>query len=448
MADPAYALNPILESDIEASVAARQSGRRALWVAFIGFFVDMFDAYLPVVVLGPAMAYFQPPTLSPALQSTLFYIVFALSLVGRPVGAAIFGHYSDKLGRRKVTLISMAGFAVVTFLIGLLPGYETWGFSSVALLIFLRFVDGVFLGGEYTGANPLAMEYAPKEQRGIWGAFIHTGFPASMALMSLITLALLRLAPAGSPHSAYVTWGWRIPFFLGGLFGCGAFLYCLLRVPESKVWAKAERAKSPLGDLWRGGNPRILGQVFLVMSGAWFTLNAVTSILPGVLLTVRHVDSVTVTNAQLIENVVMTVVLVPCGMLGQKIGRRTVLWMIGLAGCTLGPILYYVLVRSGYRNTVELIVLVTLINLCAMPVWAIITAYINERFSTGVRASGYGLGYSLATIIPAFSSFYMLALKRLGMPYEYTEVAIFALGGLLLMIGALSGPETNHIDIS
>ena len=448
MADPAYALNPILESDIESSIAARQSGRRALWVAFIGFFVDMFDAYLPVVVLGPAMAYFQPPTLSPALQSTLFYVVFALSLVGRPVGAAVFGHYSDKLGRRKVTLISMAGFAVVTFLIGLLPGYETWGFASVGLLIFLRFVDGVFLGGEYTGANPLAMEYAPKDQRGIWGAFIHTGFPASMALMSLITLALLRLAPGGSPHSAYVTWGWRVPFFLGGLFGCGVFLYCLLRVPESKVWAKAERAKSPRGELWRGDNPRILGQVFLVMSGAWFTLNAVTSILPGVLLTVRHVDSVTVTNAQLIENLVMVFLLVPFGMLGQMIGRRTVLWMIGLAGCTVGPIFYYVLVRSGYRNTVELIVLVTLINLCAMPVWAIITAYINERFSTGVRASGYGLGYSLATIIPAFSSFYMLALKRLGMQYPYTEVAIFALGGLLLMIGALSGPETNHIDIS
>jgi MFS family permease len=326
MADPAYALNPILESDIESSIAARQSGRRALWVAFIGFFVDMFDAYLPVVVLGPAMAYFQPPTLSPALQSTLFYVVFALSLVGRPVGAAVFGHYSDKLGRRKVTLISMAGFAVVTFLIGLLPGYETWGFASVGLLIFLRFVDGVFLGGEYTGANPLAMEYAPKDQRGIWGAFIHTGFPASMALMSLITLALLRLAPGGSPHSAYVTWGWRVPFFLGGLFGCGVFLYCLLRVPESKVWAKAERAKSPLGELWRGDNPRILGQVFLVMSGAWFTLNAVTSILPGVLLTVRHVDSVTVTNAQLIENLVMVFLLVPFGMLGQMIGRRTVLW--------------------------------------------------------------------------------------------------------------------------
>jgi hypothetical protein len=156
----------------------------------------------------------------------------------------------------------------------------------------------------------------------------------------------------------------------------------------------------------------------------------------------------TVTNAQLIENFLMIFAFVPFGMLGQKIGRRTVLWLLGLAGCTVGPLLYYILVRTGYRNTVELVVLVTLINLCATPVWAIITAYINERFSTGVRASGYGLGYSLATIIPAFSSFYMLGLKRLGMPYEYTEVAIFALGGLLLMIGALTGPETNQIEIS
>jgi hypothetical protein len=77
-----------------------------------------------------------------------------------------------------------------------------------------------------------------------------------------------------------------------------------------------------------------------------------------------------------------------------------------------------------------------------------VTAYINERFTTGVRACGYGIGYSAATIIPAFSSFYMLGLKALGMPYEYTEVALFALGGLLLMIGALAGPETRHVEIS
>ncbi len=433
---------------LQLDAAAHDAGPRALRAAFIGFFVDMFDMYLPIVVLGPAMSYFQPATLSPALQSTLFYIVFALSLVGRPVGATLFGHYGDKLGRRWVTIISMGGFAFVTLLIGLLPGYESWGIASIVILTLLRFVDGVFLGGEYTGANPLAMEYAPKEKRGAWAAFIHTGFPLSLAAMSLITTGLLRMLPAGAPHSPYVRWGWRIPFFLGALFASGVFLYYVKRVPESSVWAKAEKTKSPLKELFRGDNFRCLLQVFLVMSGVWFTLNAVTSILPGVLLTVRHVSSVVVTNAQLVANLLLAVCFVPFGMLGQKIGRRTILVLMGFTGFTAGPILYYVLVRSGYRSAWRLTLLLTLVNLCATPVWAIVTSYINERFPTGVRASGYGIGFSAAAIIPAFSSFYMLGLKGLGMPYEYTEIVIFVVGGFLLFVGALSGPETKHVDLS
>jgi MFS family permease len=443
VADPAVSFGQVLQ----VNAVAHDAGQRALRAAFIGFFVDMFDVYLPVVALGPAIAYFQPATLSPALKSTLFYVVLALSLVGRPVGATLFGHYGDKIGRRWVAMISMGGFAIVTLLIGLLPGYETWGMGSIVILVLLRFVDGVFLGGEYTGANPLAMEYAPKEKRGKWAAFIHTGFPLALATMSLITSGLLRVVPAGSLHSPYVQWGWRIPFFLGGLFAGGVFVYYVQKVQESSVWAKSEKTESPLKELLRGENFRCLMQVFLVMSGAWFTLNAVTSILPGVLLTVRHVNGVVVTNAQLVAYGLLAVCFVPAGMLGQKIGRRNMLALIGLAGCTAGPILYYVLVRSGYRSVLQVTVLVTLINLCASPVWAIVTSYINERFPTGVRACGYGVGYSAATIIPAFSSFYMLGLKGLGMPYEYTEIVIFAAGGLLLLVGALSGPETKHVEL-
>jgi hypothetical protein len=109
--------------------------------------------------------------------------------------------------------------------------------------------------------------------------------------------------------------------------------------------------------------------------------------------------------------------------------------------------LYFVLVKSGYRNPIEVIALVTAINLCTTPVWAMMTSYITERFPTSVRASGFGVGYSAATIIPAFSSFYMLGLKGLGMPYEYTQIAILALGGVLLLVGALYGPETKHVDL-
>jgi MFS family permease len=443
VAETAVSFTPDLRADAVASHAAR----RALSAAFIGFCVDMFDVYLPIVALAPAMSYFQPASLSPVLQSTLFYVVFAVSLVGRPLGATLFGHFGDKFGRRKISIVSTGGFAFVTLLIGLLPGYESLGIFSTAMLTFLRFVDGVFLGGEYTAANPLAMEYAPKEKRGVWAALIQTGYPISVAAMSLITTGLLHVLPSGSPYSPYVQFGWRIPFFLGAILAGGVSLYCIKNVPESHVWAKSEKPDSPLRELFRGSNFGCFFQVFLVMSGVWFMLNVVTSILPGILLTVRHVNSVVVTNAQLIANLALVLCFLPVGMLGQRVGRRPILILFGLAGLSAGPALYYWLVRSGYHSALELTVLLTLINLSAIPVWAVVTSYINERFPVRIRASGYGISYSSATIIPAFSSFYMLGLKRLGMPYEYTEIAIFALGGLLLLLGGIVGPETKDAEL-
>lgn len=445
-AESGYAAWRLPERDLN-SPAVRQAGRRALLAAFLGFFVDMFDVYLPVVALTPAMDYFQPKTLSPALQSTLFYIVFALSLVGRPIGAAFFGHFSDKVGRRKVTIISIAGFAVVTLAIGLLPGYREWGMGSIVLLTTLRFVDGIFLGGEYTGANPLAMEYAPRERRGAWSAFIHAGFPCALAIMSLLTLGLLRGGASSARQAAYLAWGWRIPFFLGALLGGLVCLYYVRKVPESRVWGAAEKVRWPVRELFRGANLRAFLQIFPVMSGVWFTLNAVTSILPGLLVSVRHASSAWVTEAQLVASLAMLVVYVPVGHYGQKFGRRTLLAGFGLLACTIGPALYFLLVRSGYRSAAELIALVTLINLCAIPTWALITAYLTERFSTSVRATGFGIGYSAAIFIPAFSSLYMLGLQRAGIPYVYTAVVLFAVGGLLLLVGALVGPETTRVEL-
>ena len=140
MVESAVDLNQISESQIfQPEATIRETGRRALRAAFFGFFVDMFGVSLPIVALVPAMSYFQPATLSPALKSTLFYIVFALSLVGRPVGATLFGHYGDKPGRRSVTIISIGGFALATLLIERLPSYENWGIASIVILVLLRF---------------------------------------------------------------------------------------------------------------------------------------------------------------------------------------------------------------------------------------------------------------------------------------------------------------------
>src|SRR5215831_11788938 len=155
---------------VEQSREAKK--RNAIRGAFASEFIDMFDIYLPVVVLSPVLAYFRPPDASGGTQAILTSLVFITTLLGRPVGGLLFGIVADRIGRRAASIYSVSGFGIVTLLIALLPGYETVGITSFWLLVLLRFIDGIFLGGGYTGAMPLAIEYSRKSERGLVGGFI------------------------------------------------------------------------------------------------------------------------------------------------------------------------------------------------------------------------------------------------------------------------------------
>jgi MFS family permease len=430
----------------ESEEVRRKKGLTALRAATLGFFVDMYDVYLPVIALAPALVYFTPDNLSTTAQTTLFYTIFAVSLVGRPLGALVFGPLGDRIGRRKTTIISAAGFTVCTGLIAVLPGYGTWGLVPIVLLILLRLVDGMFLGGEYTAANPLAMEYAPRARRGLYGSIINTGYPAALAVITVITIVTLKLFPAGSAGSAYAVWGWRIPFVIGFFLSAGVFLYYLKSVPESEMWLKAEKPSKPLRDLFSGSNARSLGQIFVVMTGAWLTLNAVAGAVPGVLKTTLGV-SPGWTNVVVLVGALVGVVLFPImGMVGQRYGRRQTLIVLGLLNVVVTPVLYAIAVSSGFRSLGQLIVLLGVVQVSTLVVWSIVTAYITESFPTSVRASGYGIGYSLAAILPAFYSYYMLGLANM-MPYKYTQIVVLAVGGLFLAFGAYIGPDNRHEDL-
>lgn len=421
-------------------------GKRTILAAHIAFFVDMFDIYLPIIALGPAMSYFMPKDLSVSVSTTIFYITFAATLVGRPVGAVIFGHFGDKLGRKQSALTSMMGFAIVTLLMAFLPGYEHVGLWGIGLLIVLRFVDGIFLGGEYTAANPLAMEYAPKEKRGLVGAFVIGGYPLAYVAVSIITTIMLRLTPTGDLHSPYVQWGWRIPFLVAMILALGVYFYFSKRVPESKLWMETKKADAPLKELFRGESLRNFLQVFVMMTGVWFCFNALPGTLPGVLINVLKVDAKLVTNSLLVVNLILFIGYLAAGQLGQKIGRRTVLMAVGLLSATIVPYLFYLLVSGGFQSTGQLLTLALAMELLFLPgAWGVALAYITERFRTSVRASGFGMGYSMSIIIPSFYSFFMLWLKNY-MPYKYTQIPLLILGGVLMFVGAAAGPETKDVD--
>ena len=422
--------------------------RRAVWGAFIGFFVDNYDIFLPVIALAPAIHFFLPDTLDPMVAMIAASMIFATTLIGRPLGALIFGHFADTIGRKKVTIFSVFGFGIVTLLIAALPGYQHWGEWAIWLFIFLRLIDGILLGGQYTGATPLAMEYCPKQKRGLYGAVIQSAASWGTAAIALMTLAVLTVVPGGDLHSPYVQWGWRIPFLIGAAMAFGLGIYYMCSVSESEVWSQsgeAEKKESPLKALFRGNNLRSFLQVFVFMSGFWLLLNASLVVMPGLLAGEMGVHGTHLTLALVISYIVLAVFYILGGALSQRIGRRNFLMGAAVISGVLGTYFYYLLLNSSASSLPTIVTLATITTTLVVLPGALSAVYINERFHTGVRASGFGLGYSLAIILPAFYGFYQAGLSYF-MPAKYTVLALVVVGALLVLVGAAWGPETKDVD--
>jgi MFS family permease len=428
-----------------------EKGRRAVRGAFFGFFVDMFDIYLPVIVLTPAIKYFVSPELSDSATSLITGAIFASTLVGRPVGALIFGHYADRLGRKRATLVSVSGFGILTVVLGCLPGYSSLGIVSVILFIALRFVIGVFVGGEYTAASPLAMEYSPKEKRGFNSGRVMLGFPVAYVTISALTLLMLQIAPSGDPTSAYSTWGWRIPFFVGGLLAAAFVVYFNRQVSESEVFeAESEElkeAEAPVKQLFSRDTIGDFAQVFVLMSGFWLSLNAVTTLMPSVLKDTLGLSGTRTSFTLMVAFTFVGAGYLGVGILSQRIGRRRFMMGYGVWAAVIGGTFYYLLLSLQPSALPALILLVTATALSVNTCWGMITAYINERFATGVRASGFGLGYSLAVVLPSFYAGYQNLLSHV-MDKVYTPLPLLVIGGALITLGAALGPETRDVDMA
>jgi MFS family permease len=427
--------------------------RNAIVAAVIGWAVDFYDIYLPAGALTPALVFFVPESVPATIRGTILGVVLVVTLIGRPIGAFIFGHFGDVIGRKQTTMIAVAGFALMTLLIAVMPGYASWGYAAVVILIILRLVDGIFMGGEYTSANPLAMEYTPRRLRGLVGGAIQSSYPLAAIFIFLITSLVFTIAPLkGGASSPYVQWGWRIPFFIGSGLGWAFLVYYWKTVQESRLWqaaAQRTRIKAPLKVLFTGQNLKTLAQVFVTLSGLWFLSQISVTYLSPFLITVLKLPAVEVTLALLFGNIALIIGYMIFAPLGQRFGRRPLFIVGGLWSLVLGPILYFLLARNSLAKgplTLTLI-LATLALLLTISPWSQATTYINERFPTGIRASGYGIGYSLAVIIPSFFNFYLLGLAKL-MPYAYTPMVLVFVGGLLVTIGAWLGPETKDVEFT
>ncbi|WP_035741822.1 MFS transporter [Arthrobacter sp. MA-N2] len=437
---------PALPDASNTGAGKAHPGRSALKGGIFGYYADQFDIYLPIITLAPAMIFFQSPEMDKGTAATIAALVFASTLIARPLGSAIFGHFADKFGRHKLTLVALAGFGLATLAIAALPGYQSIGIWSVVLLVLLRFIGGVFLGGEYSTAVPLAMEWTPKKRRGLASGLITATNPLANATIAILTFTLLMMLPAGSIASPYVQWGWRIPFAIGGILAAAVFFYYLRHVEEAPGFEASAAKESPVRALFLGKHRRSLLQVFILMTGLWFLTNVAAAILPATLKNAVGVPDKTVSVIMLIASVVTIGGFLGAASLSQKLGRRRFYIAFGITSLLIASAAFIALLNTPAENLVAVTILAVVIDVFTISAFGPVAAYLTERFPAAIRASGYGIGYSFALIIPAFYTFYLSGLA-VFMPIAYTPVVLIVIGALLLAVGAYLGPETRDVDM-
>lgn len=408
-----------------------ERARNAVRGGLFGNFVDQVDIFLPVIALAPAAAV----VLGPDAATAQTGLIFVATLFGRPLGAAIFGSLADRYGRTSTTKAAIAGIALTTLLIALIPNHDVGGAATLWAFIALRFLGGVFLGGEYSAAIPLAMEWTAPRRRGLLSGGIMAMSPLANAFIAGLTLVLVQVLGA----EGYAAWGWRMPFVAGALLAAAMLWYYATGVDDSPVSTGTPRRTRPLRDILVGPFRRQLWQVFVLMTGLWLFTQMAIPVLTGMLREAPGIGPAAVPLIMLIATLASAVAMLASGALSQRTGRRRFFVVFGAVAIIAAPLSFAWVLSSAGAGTV---LAVTLVQLVTVSAYGPVGAYLAERFPAAVRSSGYGVSYSLSIVAPALFPFWLPPLQSALGPV--TAVAlVLAVAAALLALGALLGPEPD-----
>ncbi|MFK4101051.1 MFS transporter [Streptomyces sp. NPDC019531] len=405
-----------------ASERVRQLRRVAL-SGLLGTAVEFYDflVYGTVAALVFGELFF--PGADPAVGTIAAFGTFAAGYVARPIGGIVFGHFGDRLGRKNMLLLTMGLMGGASFLIGLLPTYDTIGVWAPVLLITLRVLQGIAIGGEWGGATLMVVEHAGEKRRGLWSSFTQMGAP----LGSLISATVVALVST-LPKDQFAAWGWRVPFLLSVLL-LGVGLFVRLKVVESPLFAevKKDRAESrlPILDVLRRPRPVLLACG--VGIGAFTAQSLLTSYLIAYATGIGYARPQVLTA--LTVSAATALVVLPCASaLSDRIGRRPVV-LTGalLSAATAFPVL--TLVDSKSPGSLILAVVIGH-GIAQSLMYGPLGALFSEMFGTKVRYTGASLGYQGATLVGAgFSP--MIAGSLVAGSGNGTPVALLICGGSL-----------------
>ncbi|MFG2751699.1 MFS transporter [Streptomyces xanthophaeus] len=372
---------------------------RIVAASLIGTTIEWYDFFLYGSAAALVFNKLFFPSSDPLVGTLLAFLTYAVGFAARPLGGVVFGHYGDKIGRKKLLVLSLLMMGGATFAMGLLPTHASIGVGAPVLLTLLRLIQGFALGGEWGGAVLLVSEHGGDERRGFWASWPQAGAPGG----NLLATGVLALLAAVQSDEAFLAWGWRIPFLLSGLLVIIG-LWIRISVSESPVFLEAQRKaaaeaeagvkeKPPVVEVFRTGWRQVLTAIGTRLGEniSYYIITAFLLVYVTVHLELPKSDAL---NAVLIGSAVHFVTIPLWGALSDRIGRRPVT-LIGAVGMIGWAFAFFALLDTRSFWAIALAVGLLLHGAMYGPQ----AAFISEMFDTKVRYSGASMGSQLASII-------------------------------------------------
>lgn len=382
----------------ELSTGQRQKeARRVVLSSYLGSTIEFYDflLYTAAAALVFPQVFFAGMT--PVAGTIASYLTFAAGYVARPIGGMIFGHFGDRLGRKKMLVLSMFIMGAASFLIGVIPGSATIGMAGAFILLTLRLLQGIAIGGEWGGAALMALEHASPKDRGFAASFVNAGAPSGAALGTFA----MGLA-AALPEERFFSWGWRVPFLFSALL-LVVGLVIRLKISESPIFQAAverdEAAEKPreLPILSVVKRPKNL---LLVMFGgaAGFAIQTLLATFTVAYAVAHGAERQPVLYAFAGASILSIGMVILAGKVSDRIGRRP-LMILGMLLFMAFAYPLFALMRTG--NTWLIFVGFTVALLCHSTIYGPLAAFISEQFGTAARYTGASVGYQMATLLGA-----------------------------------------------
>ena len=370
--------------------------KRVAASAFAGTAMEWYDYILYGTASAVVFTHLFFPAHDLAVATMLSFATFAAGFVARPLGAIIFGHVGDRIGRRAAVVGSIALMGLSTGIIGLLPPYATAGLLAPLALLLMRLCQGISAGGEWGGAMVLVMEHAPKKKHGIYAAIPQLGSPVA-TLLSTGALAIV----ATLPEEDFLSWGWRIPFLLAFPF-LGVGLYLRYRVEESPVFKQLQATqkvvKVPLAAAVRHtGGRMILGGMAALLGGSGFFI--ITTFMISYGTTVLGMERQTMLNATLLGALAQIVVIIVSGRLADRFGA----WRVCASGALISAVLAFPVFALVDTANPVLVTFGIIIGMASLTIpYGPIGSLLAGIFPAQYRYSAMAVSYNVFGIIGGF----------------------------------------------